>query len=76
MICCGISGFSSVGDSGSNVLVRRPNSRCAGEAFVGNVGVLRWFNSARCMSDLANCAFFRRALHIFTALSALPLACG
>ena len=57
--------FSSVGDSSNSVLVRHPNSHCAGKEFVGNVGVLHWFNSARCMSDLANCAFFRRALRTY-----------
>ena len=54
--------------------MHRPNRRWAGEVFVGSVGVLRWLSKAKCTSDLANCDFFRRFLHIFTALSALPFA--
>ena len=56
--------------------MRRPNSLCTGDEFVGSVGVFRWFSNARYMSDFANRAFFRRVLHIFSALSALPLDCG
>ena len=41
-------------DTGNKVCVRRPNRRCAGDVFVGSVGVLQWLRRARCISDLTN----------------------